>query len=301
MNLDKLKPMLADEIDLPRVQYPVLVSPKLDGVRGLLHQRKVLSRKLKLLPNVHLQKLFAVPNVQGFDGEFIVGDPWSKTAYRDTVSVVMSDDKPIDGLRFYAFDLFDSPYNYQQRWHELQRLAEKMTKMPIDVLDQGIVENEKQLLAFEERVLEKGFEGVMVRSLTAPYKFGRSTVREGYLLKFKRFQDSEAEVIGVEEEMFNGNEAQTNELGRTQRSTAKAGLIGKGTMGALICRDLKTGVEFNIGTGFTAVDRAEWWKWFLRQHERTPKPIIKYKFFPVGVKDKPRHPVYLGLRDKRDM
>jgi DNA ligase-1 len=67
-------------------------------------------------------------------------------------------------------------------------------------------------------------------------------------------------------------------------------------MGALIVRDLKTKVEFNIGTGFTANDRIDWWHWATTQTPASPKPIIKYKFFPVGVKDKPRHPVFLGVR-----
>jgi DNA ligase-1 len=55
-------------------------------------------------------------------------------------------------------------------------------------------------------------------------------------------------------------------------------------------RDWKTGVEFHVGTGFTAADRALMW---------AKPPIgetVKYKFFPVGVKDKPRHPVFLGFR-----
>lgn len=112
------------------------------------------------------------------------------------------------------------------------------------------------------------------------------------MLKLKRFEDSEAEVLGIEEEMHNANTAETNELGRTKRSTAKAGLVGKGTMGALIVRDVKTGVEFNIGSGFTAHDRTEAWK---------PGELVKYKFFPVGVKDKPRHPVFLGRRSKLDV
>ena len=48
-------------------------------------------------------------------------------------------------------------------------------------------------------------------------------MREGYLLKVKRFVDGEALVIGVTEPMHNANEAKTNELGRTARSHKKAG------------------------------------------------------------------------------
>jgi len=58
-----------------------------------------------------------------------------------------------------------------------------------------------------------------------------------------------------------------------------------------------TGVEFSIGTGLTALQRGVFW---ARQDDYLGK-TVKYKFFPVGVKDKPRHPVFLGLRHPEDM
>jgi len=294
------KPMLAASVDFSLLRFPVLASPKLDGVRAVVKERRLLSRSLKPLPNKHLTDLFAQPLLEGFDGELILGDPWSADVYRKTVSAVMSQEGT-PAVRFYVFDLL-TPHDYQTRWHELQRLCEKLSdQMPVDLVEQAVIEDAEQLNAYELKAVEMGFEGVMLRRADAPYKHGRSTAREGYLLKLKRFEDGEAEVIGVEEEMHNANEAQTNELGRTKRSTAKNGLVGKGTMGALICRDLKTKVEFNIGTGFTAKDRVDWWQWFLTQDEHTPKPIVKYKWFPVGVKDKPRHPVYAGRRIAEDM
>lgn len=288
------KPMLASPVDFDKLTYPVLASPKLDGVRAINVGGKLLSRSLKPIPNKYLADLLGRPLLDGFDGELIVGDAWSSTVYRDTVSAVMRHEGKPDA-RFYVFDLWDAPYGYRERWHELQRLTEKLTGLPVDLLESALIEDRSQLDAYEEAAVNKGFEGLILRAPNAPYKCGRSTVKEGYLLKLKRFEDSEAVVIGVEEEMFNGNEAQTNELGRTKRSTAQAGLTGKGTMGALICRDVKTGVEFNIGTGFDAQDRVDWWNWWLTGDARA-EMVVKYKFFPVGVKDKPRHPVYLGLR-----
>jgi DNA ligase-1 len=50
-------------------------------------------------------------------------------------------------------------------------------------------------------------------------------------------------------------------------------------------------VEFEIGTGMDDHTRAVLW--------RTP-PIgkqVKFKFQPTGIKDKPRFPVYLGIRE----
>lgn len=284
------KPMLAAQADLRVLKYPVLASPKLDGVRAVVNERQLLSRSLKPIPNRYIADLLARPKLHGFDGELILGDPWGPTVYRDTVSAVMSrDGKP--ELRYYVFDLWGTPFNYEERWHELLRLTEKLT-LPVDLVESIVIENRAQLDEYEAAAVAKGFEGVMLRSPKAPYKHGRSTVSEGYLLKLKRFEDSEALVIGIEEEMHNANEAQTNELGRTKRSSAKGGLVGKGTMGALVVRDLTTGVEFNIGTGFTAEDRART-EWVGK--------TVKYKHFPVGTKDKPRHPVYLGLRAAEDL
>lgn len=284
------KPMLAARADLRVLKYPVLASPKLDGVRAIVNERQLLSRSLKPIPNHYIAGLLARPKLHGFDGELILGNPWGPTVYRDTVSAVMSrDGKP--ELRYYVFDLWGTSFNYEERWHELLRLTEKLT-LPVDLVESIVIENRAQLDEYEAAAVAKGFEGVMLRSPKAPYKHGRSTVSEGYLLKLKRFEDSEALVIGIEEEMHNANEAQTDELGRTKRSSAKGGLVGKGTMGALVVRDLTTGVEFNIGTGFTAEDRART-EWVGK--------TVKYKHFPVGTKDKPRHPVYLGLRAAEDL
>jgi DNA ligase 1 len=151
--------------------------------------------------------------------------------------------------------------------------------------------------AFEAKQLERGLEGVILRAPNGPYKFGRSSTNEGTLLKLKRFEDSEATIIGVEELLSNQNDAMTNALGHTERSSHKANMKPMGTMGALNVRDLKTKVEFSIGTGFDADTREKFW----RHRKDAIGKLVKYKYFAGGSKDKPRFPVYLGMRDKRDM
>ena len=97
--------------------------------------------------------------------------------------------------------------------------------------------------------------------------------------------------------MFNNNPAEQDNLGHTKRATCQANLIGKNTLGALIVKDTKTGVEFNIGTGMDDYLRQDIWnnrpEWLAK--------IIKYKHFSVGAVDKPRHPVYLGVRNPIDL
>lgn len=284
-----LKPMLAAPADLDSLRFPLLASPKLDGIRALKVKEGLLSRTLKFIPNNHIQEAARAWPV-GLDGELIVGRPTDKDVYRNTVSGVMKT-AGNPNFTFWVFDQHDRQASYQDALESLQQAAAQ--HISVEVLNQEVIGDLNGLLAYEAQQVELGFEGVILRDPHAPYKFGRSTAKEGYLLKVKRFEDSEALVIGVVEEQHNGNEATKDNLGRTKRSTAKAGKTGKGTMGTLVCRDLKTGVEFEIGTGFTAADRAEYF--------RNPPNIVRYKFFPVGVKDKPRHPVFLGVRDERDL
>jgi DNA ligase 1 len=287
-----LKPMLAGKVeDVNKLEYPVLVSPKLDGIRATIQDGQLLSRSLKPIANRNVQKKFA-HLVEGLDGEFIVGPSTAKNVYQLTNSVIMSHDKPADDVTFYAFDRIMTPdpgfYTRQMRIPAATGVV---------IVPQVIVENAEDLLEYEAATLEAGYEGVMVRSMHAKYKHGRSSTKEGILLKLKRFTDAEAVITGSYEKQHNANEAFTNELGRTARSTAKAGLIGTGTLGGFSVRDMVTGVEFEVGSGFDEAQRNEFW----RDRESLVGKIIKYKSFLIGVKDKPRHPIFLGFRNKEDM
>lgn len=294
------KPTLAVNAVLDKIKYPVYASPKLDGIRCSIVNGRALSRTLKPIPNYLINFELSQPNLTGLDGELIVGSPTSKTCYTDTVSNVMAF-ATTPTYTYYVFDLHNRGDEFSRRHAALcsyvRGLHEVEGTPHIQLLEQIIIYEEDDMLAYEATKVEEGYEGIILRSPNAPYKFGRSTVNEGYLLKLKRFEDGEAEVIGFEEEMFNGNEAQTNELGRTKRSTSAAGLCGKGTLGAFLVRDVVTGVEFSIGTGLTAAARQSAWD----NRGRLLGTLRKYKFFPVGVKDRPRHPVDLGPRYPEDM
>jgi DNA ligase-1 len=283
------------------VVFPVIASPKLDGVRAIITHAGVLSRTLKPIPNIRVQILLNGLPV-GLDGELIAGDPTAPDAYRKTVSMVMSDDAPIDGLKYHIFDIqTDAPF--LERYQSLESMALHLANAEaIALVPQVLLATPALLASFEQKWVEQGYEGAILRSLYGPYKHGRSTKKEGYLLKLKRFVDSEAVVTGVTELMHNGNEAKTNALGRTERSTHKANKTGMGVLGALCVRDVKTGVEFEIGTGFTAAERRELYgrEAVLIQHPLIGR-LAKYKYFAGGSKDKPRFPVFLGWRDKRDV
>ena len=306
------KPMLAVDCGgVDTLTFPLVISPKMDGVRAIVSRVCLLSRSLKAIPNVNVQALY-VGLPLNLDGELLAGDPCAPDVYRKTVSMVMSDDAPVDGLVFHVFDIQEDRPWEERRAHLCSMFEGLEAGAAITLVPQVTVYNLDELLEYEAKWVGMGYEGVIARKPGSPYKHGRSTVREGFLLKVKRFVDAEAVVIGVTELMHNGNEAKTNALGHTERSHKKAGMVPTGTMGTLVARDCNTEVVFEIGTGFTAAERAEFFcnskQVGLTEDKRpiyeAPRSyqggLAKYKHFPSGAKDKPRHPVFLGWRDRRD-
>ena len=286
------KPLLAKEVDWDLLTYDHLwLSPKLDGIRAIVRDGVVMSRNLKPIPNAHVQKLFG--HLENYDGELIVGDPRAKTVYHDTYSGVMSSDGE-PNVRFFAFDHIEEPdADYETRYEKL------VESDIVVVLCQHMVCSRDEIHALEERYLAEGYEGVMLRKARGPnskYKFGRATAKSCTLLKVKRFVDSEAEIIGFEELMKNGNEATEDALGHTVRSSHKENLIPMDMLGAFICRTPE-GVEFKIGTGMTMAERNDFW--FSRG--ALEGAIVKYKSFKIGEKDAPRFPVFLGFRSPIDI
>lgn len=291
-------PMLAKQAEFDKIQYPVLASPKLDGIRAVIHGGQALSRKLIALPNQFIQGFFSDPRYQGLDGELIVGPATAHGCINASTSGVMSRDGEPE-FAFHVFDKWDHPGGFEARLAAARDVVERAGSLRIVNLGHALLNGPDELQRFEENALELGYEGVMLRAPSGLYKHGRSTVKEGWMLKVKRHTDSEAEVTSVVEEMFNGNEAERDNLGRTKRSSAKAGKLGKGRAGTLIGKDIHTGWDVEVGSGMNDAAKAEWWAWW--QNPNRERRLVKYRYFPVGVKDRPRHPVYASWRSPIDV
>ena len=306
--MDKVKPfrpMLADPADFALLRFPLYASVKIDGIRATIHRGVACSRSMKPLPNAWLQECVArLPSLEGCDGEFLVGPPTAADVFRQTTSHVMSDSKRDYPLHFEVFDLHDHGGAYAERLAALMAMEGHWNEqriLPVRPLRQRVLIDLDSLDAYEAEALAAGYEGVMTRDPHARYKQGRATANGQELLKIKRAADLEAEVIGYEELLHNGNVGVRNEIGRTARSSSKAGKTGLGSLGALIVRGSPgsgfDGVEFNVGGGFTAADRAFLWE----RRDRLAGRIAKVKHFPIGAVDRPRHPIFLGWRDPRDL
>lgn len=294
------RPMLAaklvgDDHIIPfgSLRYPLLASPKLDGIRAVVINGAVYSRSMKRIPNGYIQYVYGREEYNGLDGELILGEPTAKDCFRETTSAVMTQSGE-PHVCFWVFDnyLVDAPFKTRMEY-AAQVPAEP--EVNIMMVPHIYVHREYDILRLEEEYLRVGYEGVMLRDPAGRYKQGRSTLSEGGLLKLKRFLDGEAEIIGVLEQMHNANEAKPDERGYMKRSSHQENKVPKGKLGALSVKDLKTGVEFEIGTGFSDADRVALWGIDLKGQ------VVRYRYFPTGSKDKPRFPVYDGFRHREDL
>lgn len=292
------KPMLSaslDGVDLSTLRYPLLASPKLDGVRCLIWEGVAYSRNAKPIRN-HFVQAWA-KDFHNLDGELIVGSPTDPHCLNNTQSGVMS----FAGEPDFRFHLFDSPERaYPSFEASLGVIYTEAQWARIESVPQSRVTTAGDLLAYEEMRLEEGYEGVMLRDPNGPYKHGRSTLREGYLMKLKRFTDGEAVVVGLEEGMVNHNELQRDELGRAKRSKDSSGLVPSGMVGTIIARDPVWG-ELRIAPGtMTHGDRRQIWERYTLGAPTEVQLIgktIHWRSFGYGVKDKPRFPRFYGIRE----
>lgn len=289
--MSKFRPLLAEKVDLSILQYPCFASPKYDGFRCIIDSMgQPLSRNMKPIANVYVYGKLKEMGLPKFDGELLTytGD---KVDDFNTVQSKLSTRSGMPDFRYMVFDHYAMPnQKYVDReitireWFEIH----KGHVGRLEHVQQKMIHNEEELLDFEAKCLAEGWEGIMVRSIDGPYKFGRSTTKEGILLKLKRFFDAEAIVVSAHELMHNANEAVTNELGYTERSSHKANMQGMDTLGKLTVRWGE--VEFDVGTGFTQQQRDQYWK------EDLVGRRITFKYQSLGPSGKPRFPVFLGFR-----
>lgn len=285
------------------LRYPLIASPKIDGIRIVCHPEfGPVTRSLKPVRNKHVRTLLSNPLFKGFDGEVVVGPMAAKDVFQRTTTGVMT----ADGHPEFSYYVFDDITNPTEPYHlrlldvELRRaMFPKEEANYVFDLDWTPVLNANQILDAEIQWLSQGFEGVMLRDPNAQYKCGRSTVKEQTLIKLKRFEDAEAQIIGYEPLYHNENPQTRDLLGLAERSDHKAGKKQAETLGNLLVRHESEGGgggfgEFAIGSGFDQSLREHIWNHRAEYLGRR----VSFKYQAIGIKDKPRFPIFLRFRDQ---
>lgn len=282
----KFQPMLASKADLGKVNYPCIVSPKLDGIRCVIKDSLPLTRKLKPIPNSYIRNLLF--GLDAYDGEIMIPGK----GFNDVQSAVMSESGTPD-FEYHIFDMFSDPSKcYIDRYNCLNlSLREDLSKI-CKLVKYHIVNNEYELLEYLEKFIKMGYEGLMIRSLNSPYKFGRSTLNEGYLLKVKKFFDDEAVLTGMIEKMHNTNAKEKDEIGNSKRSSHKSGMLPADTVGTFLASWRGKDIRLGFGQGITDFHKQEFWN----NKDMYIGKTLTFKYQELSPDEMPRFPKFVGFR-----
>ena len=115
------RPMLAANMDVAMLTFPLLATPKIDGIRALMVDGNLVSRSFKPIPNVAIRRTLESLLPDGADGEIVCTlsgcalRAKEDGSFHETVSAVMSENKDVE-FKFYWFDwAYDLNRAYEAR------------------------------------------------------------------------------------------------------------------------------------------------------------------------------------------
>lgn len=312
-----IKPQLAEDAILEKVKFPCIVQPKIDGVRALNLNGTLTGRSLKPFEGFGITEYFSRPEFMGLDGEMILGDKPNCTERLCSLTTGamgrFKDVEEMPDLHWWVFDYpawADRPY-----WARHEVLIERVLSIAnprVHMVPRSVHVGTRELLdSLIADFFDQGYEGAIIRNPEAIYKPGRATQKGQELWRVKSWADAEILVTGITEGEVNTNEAKKNALGRTERSSAQAGMVPNGQVGSIqgvLLTDFHCpitgkllfpkGLEITVGSGEMTV--AEATRYFQRPKDIVGH-IVKFKHMTHGVKDKPRFPTYISHRLPQDM
>lgn len=279
-----IRPMLASDFEKRKgknVTYPVLVQPKLDGVRALAFWNgdylEMISRSGKSWRDLgtveHIAaalEAFMPPNVL-LDGEvYAHGETFQQTTrlvkkYRPGES---------ERLRLHVYDIIDRnalDMPFSERFARFAWLEGSLSAdSPIETVRTAEANSEQEVYEAQRRFVDEGFEGAMARLPGGRYQYG---ARSFDLLKVKSFLDSEFEIVGHK------------------------GGVGKFADAVIwVCR-LPDGKTFDVSSKGTMEERRAWFS----EGEKYYGQMLKVSYFEVSEDGVPRFPVGEGIRAVEDM
>lgn len=323
--MENFKPMLAIDATnaLDKISYPKLASTKLDGIRCIFHPKLgMVSRSLKPIQNKQLQEKFKpILNLVKemniiLDGELYGHNLTFQEITRVCMTKDFNDPKTIkkfekldtktsilillESIKFCCFEVDNSQLDkFSERALFITqidgRLFEERFKY-FEVLNQILVHSKKDVIKTFNYFLKQKYEGAILRALDSPYKYGRSTLKEEYMLKVKPFETFDAPIKNVVQatEVNPNAEKKINELGRSVTSRLKEDrvLIKKACAFEVCYNDF----VLKVSLAMTDVEKEEIWQ----NRDLYLGKMIEYKGMMIGAKDVPRHPVFVRFREDKN-
>ena len=233
-----------------------LLEPKLDGVRCITivdydaRTVTMYSRNGKVLENFsHITDALA-SNIDSFERSFVLDGEIISTSFQELMKQVhRKDNVKANDAVLMLFDIV--PLSEFQTGKSVmgQRRRSKLLSTMKGIFDRvgniGVIPQtevdldgyvgELQFKEFNQKAIEEGYEGIMIKDVDAKYECKRSVS----WLKMKPFIEVSLAIVDIEE------------------GTGK----NEGRLGALICEGEDDGkvIRVNVGSGFTDDQRSEFW------------------------------------------
>lgn len=272
------------------LQYPMWADAKLDGLRcvamlygdGTVEMRSRNGQLYEDFPTIEaaLKPLSAHVLRSGgvvLDCE-VLGADWNET---QSVAFSSKNKKDDSNLRLNVFDAVPvmewkvraSSVRYADRLAWAHRLVEVADSPKIVTVPGRIVNNEAEMLAFFVECLNAGYEGIMLKSLDATYRWDRSTAVQ----KCKPYSTHEGKIVGF----FEG----------------KAGGKRAGKLGGFLVK-LPNGVVTRVGGGLKDAQLDEFW---ARGEADMRGMIVEVRGQFLTDDGKIRFPRFMRFRDAADV
>ena len=261
-------PMLAHKFrdHTDKVEFPVFVQPKLNGMRMLFDGENGWSRGNKeIIPEVIQHLKF---DTDGFilDGELML--PGNQLLQESMTAIKKFRPELSPTLIYHVYDVVDSDLPYAKRYQLIVDICRNAPKN-VKIVQTELVKNEDDIMKYHKKFVKDGFEGTMVRFPEFPYEIGK---RSYSLLKLKDFTDDEYRIVDI--------------------------IDGDGSDRGLAIFQLDNGKGqiFNCRPEGSQENRADLF-------ENRKKLIGKYltvRFFELSKDGVPIFPVGVGIRDLKD-
>jgi ATP-dependent DNA ligase len=188
--------MLATERDKvkPAPKFPMIIDPKLDGMRLVNEVDDYFSRKGKPIPTACFIAEELEPFFQQYPNVVLDGEIYSHDLAKDfnELMSIARKQKPTDAeldrardvLQYHVYDMCDLDDPDMMAVDRKLWLEEFLpTSSRIRLVDWAMVQNEDELKALNQAHVQDGYEGSIARTPTAPYDHKRSK----NLIKIKQF------------------------------------------------------------------------------------------------------------------
>ena len=272
-NIMKAYPFSEDR--LAKWSPPYICQPKYDGIRcRAIPLQTGPNEDEYLLVSSEENPIFSVPHINNvfsslklrseLDGElYCHGMSFEQITSITSRTVNIHPDNHL--IKFHCFDII----NERPQMHRTVMIENFRDLDPhLIIAPFYLCESLDDVMRAYDKIIEQGYEGIIVRNIFAQYERKRST----NIMKFKPKQSDTYEIIGtVEEYDKDGNP--------------------KDSLGALICNS-GDGNTFRVGTGFSEEHRKSLWD----SRDNLPGKVahVQFQHLTTG-KQVPRFPVFVEV------